>query len=180
MARVPREEFVRPEHRDEAYASRALPLGHLQTVSQPIVVAAMTQAAAPGPEDRALEVGTGSGYQAAVLSLLCRQVVTVERDADLALDALGRLQRLGYSNVLVKVGDGALGHPELAPYDVILVTAAVSQVPPALVDQLAPAGRMVIPIGPAEEEAQQLVRFERRNGSLVETPMFPVMFVPLV
>src|SRR4030088_3316279 len=145
MAEIPREEFLPPRQRRHAYEDRALAIDCGQTISQPLVVALMTQAAAPTPDDIALEVGAGSGYQAAVLSRLCRKVITLEREPALAEHASERLRRLGFANVEVAVADGSLGWAADAPYHIILVACAAPRVPPALLDQLAGGGRMVIP-----------------------------------
>lgn len=180
MGLVRREEFVPPGYWEEAYEPRSIPLGPGQTVSQPVVVAAMTQAAAPGPGDTVLEVGTGSGYQAAVLALLCASVVTIERDPALAASAAERLARLGYSNVEVILGDGSRGHPPLAPYAAILVTAAAEVPPPDLLSQLEEGGRMVIPLGAQGSADQELRVIRREGGRLTAETLFPVRFVPLV
>jgi protein-L-isoaspartate(D-aspartate) O-methyltransferase len=178
MAAVPREEFVPREVREYAYADRALGIAAGQTISQPLVVAAMTEAAAAQPEDTVLEVGTGSGYQAAVLSLLCRRVISIEREPELAELASEALARLGFHNVEVLLGDGALGHPPEAPYPAIVVTAAAPAVPPALVDQLADRGRLVIPVGVAGGD-QELLLLSRRGAAIASEVLFPVRFVPL-
>ncbi len=146
MASIPREEFLPARMRRHAYEDRALAIECGQTISQPLVVGLMTQAAAPQADDIALEVGAGSGYQAAVLSRLCRKVITLEREPALAEHAAATLTRLGFANVEVAVADGSLGWPAEAPYDVILVAAAALQVPQALIDELADGGRMVIPV----------------------------------
>src|ERR1700694_4282326 len=145
MAEIPREEFVLPRLRRHAYEDRALAIDCGQTISQPLVVALMAQAAAPKPDDVALEVGAGSGYQAAVLSRLCRKVITVEREPALAEHAAAAARRLGFTNVEVAVGDGSLGWPAESTYGVILVAAAASGVPPALIEQRAGGGGVVIP-----------------------------------
>ena len=179
MASVPREEFLALRMRRHAYEDRALAIECGQTISQPLVVALMIQAAAPQPEDVALEVGTGSGYAAAVLSRLCRRVVTVEREPALAEHAAATLRRLGYDNVEVAVGDGSLGWPAGAPYAVILVAAAARGVPQALLDQLAEGGRMVIPVAISAEEPQDLRLYTRTGGEVTYRSLFPVLFVPL-
>ncbi|MEW4529680.1 MAG: protein-L-isoaspartate(D-aspartate) O-methyltransferase [Maioricimonas sp. JB045] len=147
MRRVPREEFVADAFRDRAYDDCALPATEGQTISQPYMVAAMTELLAPGPSDRILEIGTGTGYQCAVLSLLAREVVTIERLPGLAESAAERLTRMGYTNVEFHVGDGTLGWPERAPYDGIIVTAGAPEIPQPLYQQLAMGGRLVIPVG---------------------------------
>jgi protein-L-isoaspartate(D-aspartate) O-methyltransferase len=179
MASVPREEFLSPRMRRHAYEDRALAIECGQTISQPLVVALMTQAAAPQPDDVALEVGTGSGYAAAVLSRLCRKVITIEREPALAEHASEVLRRLGFDNVEVAVGDGSLGWPAEGPYDVVLVAAAAREVPAALIEQLADGGRMVIPVSVGPDEPQDLRVYERRGGEVNYRSLFPVLFVPL-
>ncbi|HKW08085.1 MAG TPA: protein-L-isoaspartate(D-aspartate) O-methyltransferase [Candidatus Dormibacteraeota bacterium] len=179
MASVPREEFLSPRMRRHAYEDRALSIECGQTISQPLVVALMAQAAAIQPADNVLEVGTGSGYAAAVLSRLCRQVLTVEREPALAEHASEALRRTGFDNVQVAVGDGSLGWPAGAPYDVILVAAAARDVPAPLIEQLADGGRMVIPVAIANEEPQDLRIYERHGEAVGYRSLFPVLFVPL-
>jgi protein-L-isoaspartate(D-aspartate) O-methyltransferase len=179
MSSVPREEFLAPRMRRHAYEDRALAIECGQTISQPLVVALMIQAAAPKPDDIALEVGTGSGYAAAVLSRLCRKVSTIEREPALAEHASEVLRRLGFDNVEVAVGDGSLGWQAEARYDVILVAAAARDVPEALIEQLADAGRMVIPVAVAPDEPQDLRVYERRGSDVSYRSLFPVLFVPL-
>jgi len=179
MAWVPREEFLAPRMRRHAYEDRALAIECGQTISQPLVVALMTQAATPQPDDVALEVGTGSGYAAAVLSRLCRKVITIEREPALAEHASEVLRRLGFDNVEVAVGDGSLGWPAEAPYDVILVAAAARDVPAPLLEQIADGGRMVIPVSVAHDEPQDLRLYERHGGEVTYRSLFPVLFVPL-
>lgn len=179
MASVPREQFLSPRMRRYAYEDRALAIECGQTISQPLVVALMIQAAAPSSTDSALEVGTGSGYAAAVLSRLCRHVTSVEREPALAEHASETLRRLGFDNVEVAVGDGSQGWDARAPYDVILVAAAARGVPQALVDQLADGGRMVIPVSTSVEEPQDLRIYRRRDGEVTYRSLFPVLFVPL-
>ncbi|HEX6488928.1 MAG TPA: protein-L-isoaspartate O-methyltransferase [Candidatus Dormibacteraeota bacterium] len=181
MSSVPREEFVPAALREYAYVDRALSIEAGQTISQPLVVAAMTQALDLKPSDHALEVGAGSGYQAAVLAQLCRQVVTVEREPALAEHAAATLRRLGYDNVQVVAADGASGYPALAPYPAILVAAAARGVPPALIEQLAEGGRMAIPVEePAGAENQELRLYRKLRGDTRWEVLFPVRFVPLV
>jgi protein-L-isoaspartate(D-aspartate) O-methyltransferase len=179
MASVPREEFLAERMRRHAYEDRALAIECGQTISQPLVVALMAQAAAPQPDDLGLEVGTGSGYAAAVLSRLCRRVITVEREAALAEHASATLRRLGFDNVEVAVGDGSEGWSAAAPYNVILVAAAARGVPPALIEQLADEGRMVIPVAVASDEPQDLRVYARRGAEVSYRSLFPVLFVPL-
>lgn len=180
MSEIPREEFVLPKLRRHAYEDRALAIECGQTISQPLVVALMTQAVAPKPDDVALEVGAGSGYQAAVLSRLCRKVITVEREPALAEHAAATLSRLGFTNVEVAVGDGSLGWPAEAPYQIILVAAAASGVPPALIEQLAEGGRMVVPVAVSLSEPQDLRLYKKEKGEVTYRSLFPVLFVPLL
>jgi protein-L-isoaspartate(D-aspartate) O-methyltransferase len=178
MANVPREEFVGPESRTASYEDGPLPIGYDQTISQPYVVAFMTQQLRPQPGDRVLEVGTGSGYQAAILAELVSDVYSVEIVEPLAKTAETTLQRLGYKNVHVKVGDGYKGWPEEGPFDAIIVTCAPDKVPQPLIDQLKDDGRMVIPVG--DRFAQQLYLLEKKNGQLKQSATLPVRFVPMV
>jgi protein-L-isoaspartate(D-aspartate) O-methyltransferase len=178
MARVPRHEFVRPEYRDEAYEDHPLPIGEGQTISQPFVVAAMLEALALRREDVALEVGTGSGYETAVLAELVGTVYSIERIANLAERARAVLQRLGYSNVIVVHGDGSLGLPKAAPFDAIVVSAAAPQVPASLMDQLRDGGRLVIPVGSGFAQELQLVRKLGDNSTTLY--LDGVRFVPLI
>jgi protein-L-isoaspartate(D-aspartate) O-methyltransferase len=176
---VPREEFVRPDDRDLAYENRPLPIGYGQTISQPYIVAVMTDLVEPAAGCRALEVGTGSGYQAAVLSRLCERVYTLEIVEPLARQARERLARLGHDNVEVRIGDGYYGWPEAAPFDVILVTAVASHIPPPLLKQLKPGGHMVLPVG-TRFTTQQLVLVSKLSDGRVRTrQLLPVAFVPL-
>jgi protein-L-isoaspartate(D-aspartate) O-methyltransferase len=176
MRSVPRHEFVPKELRPLAYADHALHIGHEQTISQPYIVALMTQALAPKAEDRVLEVGTGSGYQAAVLAKLVRDVYSIEIVEPLARRAAADLARLGFTNVHTKAGDGYAGWPEHAPFDAIIVTCAPEKIPPPLVEQLKEGGRMVIPVG---REDQRLYLMEKRDGVMREREMIPVRFVPM-
>jgi protein-L-isoaspartate(D-aspartate) O-methyltransferase len=178
MAKVPREEFVRPDSRKTSYADGPLPIGYGQTISQPYIVAFMTEELRPKPSDRVLEIGTGSGYQAAILAELVKEVYTIEIVEPLAKNAEATLQRLGCKNVHVKVGDGYRGWPEYAPFDAITVTCAPDHVPQQLTDQLKDGGRMIIPVG--GRFAQELYLLEKRNGQLKESAVLPVRFVPMV
>lgn len=178
MARVPRHEFVPPEYRDEAYEDHPLPIGEGQTISQPFVVAAMLEALALRPEDLALEVGTGSGYETAVLAELVRTVHSIERIASLAERAREVLARLGYSNVIVAHGDGSQGLPEAAPFDAIVVSAAAPHVPESLMDHLRDGGRLVIPVGSGFAQELQLVR--KIGDSSTVLYLDGVRFVPLI
>ncbi len=177
MGKVPREEFVPPESRDASYEDGPLPIGYDQTISQPYIVALMTEQLRLKSSDRVLEIGTGSGYQAAILAELVSEIYSVEIVEPLAKDAEATLQRLGYKNVHVKVGDGYKGWPEAAPFDAIIVTCAPEKVPQPLTDQLKDGGRMVIPVG--ERFAQQLYLLEKKNGQLKESVSLPVRFVPM-
>ena len=179
IERVPREQFVPPELADQAYANRALPIGHEQTISQPVVVAAMTQKLDVGPSMKLLEVGTGSGYQAAVLAPLCRRLYTIERNRQLLREAENRFKVLGLTNIVTWHGDGSRGWPGQAPFDRIIVTAAAPEVPPALVEQLAIGGKMVIPVDSGIYEQDLLCITRTEAGSETEK-MFPVRFVPLI
>ena len=178
LAEVPRHEFVPGGERLYAYVNHALPIGCGQTISQPYVVALMTDLLRPAPDHVVLEIGTGSGYQAAVLSLLVRHVWSVEVIPDLACRARATLQRLGYDNVTIRAGDGALGWAEHAPYDGIIVTAAAPRVPPALLEQLKPGAPLIMPVG--GRGAQVLTVFERsQGGEAIRRAVLPVAFVPL-
>lgn len=180
IASVPREQFIPERLRRHAYVNEPLPIGGGQTISQPYIVALMTDLLDPDPDDVVLDVGTGSGYQAAVLSLLVRQVYGIEVLEGLATAAAERLRRLGYTNVEVRPGDGNAGWPEHAPFDGILVAAAARHVPPALIEQLRPGGRMVIPVGWRGVE-QKLLRIVKDDaGDVQERNVLPVAFVPLV
>ena len=176
---VPRHEFVLPQDRALAYENRPLPIGHGQTISQPYIVAVMTDLVEPAVGCRALEVGTGSGYQAAVLSRLCESVHTLEIIEPLGKSARQRVARLGYRNVSVRVADGYYGWEEEAPYDVIVVTAVASHIPPPLLRQLKPGGRMVLPVG-TRFTAQELVLVNKdADGRITTRQVLPVSFVPL-
>jgi len=178
MLAVPRHEFVAEELRARAYDDVPLPIGGGQTISQPYIVAAMTAALRLQPTDRALEIGAGCGYQAAVLSLLAKEVFTIERRAELASAASEKLDRLGYLNVHVHCGDGTLGLPEFAPFDAILVAAAAPAAPQPLLAQLAEGGRMIIPVGDSDNQELQLI--EKRAGKFSTKMLEGCRFVPLV
>lgn len=179
MAKVAREEFVLPNYRDMAYDNTPLPIEAGQTISQPLIVALMTDLLDPQPGDVVLEVGSGSGYQAAVLSGLVKQVYGVEIVEQLADSAAEVLARLGYDNVTVRAGDGYAGWPEHAPFDSIIVTAAAAEIPPPLLEQLKPGGKLVIPVG-AEHGNQELLLVEVDDrGEIRERSVLPVRFVPL-
>jgi protein-L-isoaspartate(D-aspartate) O-methyltransferase len=177
LAKVPREEFVPLESRAASYEDGPLPIGYAQTISQPYIVAFMTEQLRPKPSDRVLEVGTGCGYQAAVMAELVAEVYSVEIVEPLAKNAEATLQRLGYKNVHVKVGDGYRGWADAAPFDTIIVTCAPDKVPQPLVDQLKDGGRMVIPVG--DRFAQELYLIEKKNGQLKQSVTLPVRFVPM-
>ncbi len=178
MFQVPRHEFVPSPLVKASYDDRPLPLGEAETISQPYIVAAMTEAVGVQPGDKALEVGTGSGYQAAILAYLGARVYTIERNAVLAQSARERLARLGYDGVEVIAGDGSEGYPPAAPYAIILVTAAAPLVPPALLDQLAEGGRLVIPVGNLQH--QDLLLNLKQAGQVKTRMLDPCQFVPLI
>ena len=178
MAKVPREEFVPENLRDKSYSDNALPIGHDQTISQPFIVAFMTEQLRLQPNDRVLEIGTGSGYQTAVLAELVKEVYTIEIIEPLAKEASARLARLDYNNAHVKVGDGFQGWPEVAPFDAIIVTCAPDKVPQPLTVQLKDGGRMLVPVGSGID--QQLYLLEKKNGQLAQTAILPVRFVPMM
>ncbi len=180
LARVPREEFVDPSQETLAYINRPLGIGHGQTISQPFIVALMTELVNPRPDDVVLEIGTGSGYQAAVLAGLVSRVYSIEVIGALARSAAKRLERLGYTNVEVREGDGNFGWPERAPFDGILVTAAAPEIPPALVAQLKPGARMIIPVGRSPFSQSLLVVEKSAEGKVTRREVLPVAFVPLV
>jgi protein-L-isoaspartate(D-aspartate) O-methyltransferase len=178
METVPRHRFVPAEWIRGAYADEPLPIGQGQTISQPFMVAAMADALSLEGRERVLEVGCGSGYQAAVLSRLASEVIAVETQPMLAASARERLARLGYANVVVEEGDGSAGWPASAPYDAILVTAAAPEVPQPLIDQLAEGGRLVIPVGGSKH--QELMRIVKREGRTTERSLYSCRFVPLL
>lgn len=179
MERVPREEFVPDNERAVAYEDHALPIGLGQTISQPFTVAYMCEAAQLCDQDKVLEIGTGSGYGAAVLSHIANEVYSIERLSELADSARERLQKLGYHNVHIATGDGSLGWPEHAPFDAIIVTAGAASFPHALAQQLAPGGRLVIPMG-EQELGQTMYRFTLREGQLQSENLGQFAFVPLI
>ena len=180
MDEVPREYFVAAEFTDSAYADQALPIACGQTISQPYVVGYMTERLEVAPEHRVLEIGTGSGYQAAVLSRIAREVVSIERYRTLADVARERLKTLGFTNVTILAGDGFLGAPERAPFDRIIVTAAAEDIPKALVEQLGEGGKMVLPLGP-RNGTQYIVKLTKvADGTLTREDLIAVRFVPLL
>ena len=177
MRKVPREEFVPEEYRAESYGDFPLPIGHDQTISQPYIVAFMTEQLRPQPSDRVLEIGTGSGYQAAILAELVKDVYSIEIIEPLAKTAEATLTRLGYKNVHVKAGDGYKGWPEHAPFDSVIVTCAPDHIPQPLVDQLKEGGRIIIPVG--ERGMQELYLLEKKAGKMERRSVTPVRFVPM-
>ncbi len=180
IAQVPRHEFVPRSETNISYINNALPIGHGQTISQPYIVALMTDLLEIGPDSTVLEIGTGSGYQAAVLSRLVGQLYSIEVVPELAASAAERLQRLGYANVSVKAGDGAAGWPEHEPFDSIIVTACAAGVPSALIEQLAVGGRLVLPVGGSDRSQMLTVVTKQADGSTTDRAVLPVAFVPLV
>ena len=179
MRNVPRHQFVRPGDRDQAYRDSPLPIGYGQTISQPYIVALMTQLVSPRPDMRALEIGTGSGYQAAVLAEILDDVFTIEIVEALAEWGESNLRRSGYDGVQVKHADGYYGWPEYAPFDVIVVTAAAGSIPPPLIEQLADDGVMVIPVG-SPFRTQMLTLVRRDGDDIITEAVLPVRFVPFV
>ena len=175
---MPRHEFVPEKIRSEAYEDHPLPIGHGQTISQPYIVAFMTEKLAPKPTDRLLEIGTGSGYQAAILAELVKEVYTIEIVEPLAERAKADLARLNYTNVFVKAGDGYQGWPKKAPFDAIIVTCAPEQIPQPLIDQLKEGGRMIIPVGPTDG-VQELWLLEKKSGKVEQKAVLQVRFVPM-
>jgi protein-L-isoaspartate(D-aspartate) O-methyltransferase len=179
MSRVPRHEFVSQQNWNEAYSDHPVPIAEKQTTSQPYMIAAMVQAAQIKAEDRVLEIGAGSGYQTAVLAEMASQVFAVERYASLAEAAQKTLDRLGYRNAKIVTGDGSLGLPEAAPFDAIIVSAAAPRIPQALIDQLAICGRLLIPVGEADQQVLQLVQ-RNADGTTTVRTLEGCRFVPLV
>ena len=177
MQKVPRHLFVPEEYRNEAYNDNPLPIGYGQTISQPYIVAYMTEVSKPTPEKKVLEIGTGSGYQAAILAEIVNYVYTIEIVPELARESSERLKKLGYTNITCKFGDGYKGWPEHAPFDIIVVTAAPEQIPQPLIDQLAENGRLVIPVG-AASAVQELILIEKKNGNIEKKRLTFVRFVP--
>ena len=178
MKRLPRELFLPPDQVHYAYEDRALPVGQGQTISQPYIVALMTESLQVAPAQRVLEIGTGTGYQTAILASLAGLVYSVERIETLSIDARQRLGSLGIENVTFRVGDGSLGWPEQAPFDRIIVTAAAPKMIQSLIDQLADGGRLVIPVG--DEGTQQLTTVQRQHGKIIKRPSIAVRFVKLI
>ncbi|MFW6134646.1 MAG: protein-L-isoaspartate(D-aspartate) O-methyltransferase [Elusimicrobiota bacterium] len=178
MRKVPRHKFVSPGYESMAYSDRPLPIGEGQTISQPYIVGLMTELAKPKKDDKMLEIGTGSGYQAAVLSLLCKKVYTIEIIKSLADTAGQRLESLGCKNTFIKHGDGFKGWPDKAPFDCIIVTAAPPEIPTPLIKQLKDGGRMVIPVGP-QWRWQDLFLIKKENGEIIKEKIAPVRFVPM-
>ncbi len=179
MGKVERHRFVPANQERYAYENRPLPIGHGQTISQPYIVALMSELAAPQPGDVVLEVGTGSGYQAAVLAELAAKVYTIEIVEPVGKQGATNLQAAGYRNVYPRIGDGYHGWPEVAPFDSILVTAAAPEVPPALIEQLKPGGQLIIPVGGRSDVQELLVIVKNADGSTTTKKTIPVRFVPL-
>jgi protein-L-isoaspartate(D-aspartate) O-methyltransferase len=179
MGAIPRHEFVPEDLREASYEDRPLPIGYGQTISQPLIVALMTDILNINRSSLVLEVGTGSGYQAAVAATLAHRVYTIEIIPELARSAANRLRQLGYTNVAVRIGDGYFGWPDVAPFDGIIVTAAAGHIPPPLLEQLKPGGRMVIPVGPPLGQQHLTVVERAADGRIKTRQLFPVRFVPL-
>ncbi len=179
MQKVPRHLFVPPQYESRAYDDSPLPIGYNQTISQPFIVAYMTELARPAKWKKVLEIGTGSGYQAAVLAEIVDTVYTIEIIPELAKEAYSRLARLGYTNVVARQGDGYLGWKEHSPFDIIMVTAADDHIPQPLLEQLAENGRLIMPVG-SPSSAQQIVLAVKRNGKIERSKLAMVRFVPLL
>lgn len=177
MLKVPRHLFVPADYESRAYDDNPLPIGNGQTISQPFIVAYMTEVVKPATWKNALEIGTGSGYQAAVLAEIVNKVYTIEIVPELARESAGRLSRMGYKNIICKYGDGYQGWKEHAPFDIIIVTAAAEEIPQPLIDQLAENGRLVIPVGP-QSSVQELILLEKKDGKVEEKRLTLVRFVP--
>lgn len=177
MSLVPREEFVPEDFREQAYEDSPIPIGYDQTISQPFIVAFMTEAAGLTPDSKLLEIGTGCGYQAAILSQICKEVYTIEVIKPLGEEAKKRLKKLGYSNITTRIGDGYKGWPEEAPFDVIIVTAAPEKVPSDLIDQLKAGGKLIIPVGTYSQELKLITKTETGTQ---EERLLAVRFVPMV
>ena len=177
MRKVPRHLFTPKEYQDQAYNDYPLPIGYGQTISQPFIVAYMTEALKPGKKMKALEIGTGSGYQAAVLAEIVDKVFTIEIVPELATESAERLKKLGYDNVTCKFGDGYQGWPEQASFDIIIITAAAEKIPQPLISQLAENGRLIIPVGPPAA-IQELILITKKNGKTIEKRLTYVRFVP--
>ncbi len=177
MSSVPRELFVPKDLQQRAYEDSPLPIGYGQTISQPFIVAFMTEAAMLEPNAKVLEIGTGCGYQAAILSKLCKKVYTIEVIKPLGKEAKRRLKALNYNNVYVLIGDGYEGYTNAAPFDAIIVTAAPQNIPQALINQLKNGGRMIIPVGTLNQE---LIRISKINGAIKKENLLPVRFVPMI
>jgi len=177
MRKVPRHLFIPKEYQDQAYNDYPLPIGYGQTISQPFIVAYMTEALKPGKKMKALEIGTGSGYQAAVLAEIVDQVFSIEIVPELSAESAERLIKMGYENITCRFGDGYQGWPEQAPFDIIIVTAAAEKIPQPLIDQLADNGRLIIPVG-APAAVQELILITKKNGKTIEKRLTYVRFVP--
>jgi protein-L-isoaspartate(D-aspartate) O-methyltransferase len=177
MKKVPRHLFVPAEYEEDAYNDYPLPIGYGQTISQPYIVAYMTEALRPGSKKKALEIGTGSGYQAAILAEICAKVYTIEIVPELAKEAAERVKKLGYRNIIGKYGDGYQGWPEYAPFDLIMITAAPEKIPQPLLDQLAEGGRLIVPVG-APFAVQELILVVKKNGKTEQKRLSFVRFVP--
>jgi protein-L-isoaspartate(D-aspartate) O-methyltransferase len=177
MRKVPRHLFVPKEYENEAYDDNPLPIGYGQTISQPYIVAYMTEVSKPDSSKKVLEIGTGSGYQAAILAEIVNKVYSIEIVPELAMESAERLKKLGYDNVTVKYGDGYKGWKEFSPFDIVIVTAAAEQIPQPLIEQLAENGRLVMPIG-APQAIQELMLLVKKNGKIEKTRLTSVRFVP--